>query len=366
MTVVVFKNKGEIDPRAFTSFGISAKDTDNPIGYFGTGLKYAVAVLLREGCGITVLSGERRMEFSAEPDTFRGKEFQFIHMTIDGGEPRELGFTTELGKNWELWAAYRELACNCMDEGGEAFVLNSGDILAMPSETLVIVSGSKFLEVHAARHTILLQSQALLRSRQVEVELHPLSQENSNAVFYRGVRVHVSHKPCLYTYNVLGGVSLTEDRTLASEFALREVLDRAYLQLEDERVLEKVLLADSNHYEQDLDCHGWSTQPSEAFLRVVGRLVADKFTSINATAVRVWKEKTSSGMNPTPVELTRVQESAISKATHFCESIGFPVRQYKLTICSRWALARWAWRTRGRYLLRSACCTKASSNWHPR
>jgi len=43
--MIVFENQGEIDLIAFTPFGVNTKETDSPIGFFGTGLKYATAVL---------------------------------------------------------------------------------------------------------------------------------------------------------------------------------------------------------------------------------------------------------------------------------------------------------------------------------
>ena len=47
--MIVFENPGEIDIRSISTFGVSVKEGDNPIGFFGTGLKYAIVVLLRTG-----------------------------------------------------------------------------------------------------------------------------------------------------------------------------------------------------------------------------------------------------------------------------------------------------------------------------
>jgi hypothetical protein len=47
--IVVFENPGEIDAAAIRTFGVSVKEGENPIGFFGTGLKYAIAILLRTG-----------------------------------------------------------------------------------------------------------------------------------------------------------------------------------------------------------------------------------------------------------------------------------------------------------------------------
>lgn len=113
---VVFRNRGLIDTRAITTFGISAKDPSNanPIGYFGTDLKYAIAVLLRRQIPITIMSGLEVLRFEVRSDVVRSKPFEMVCMN---GNP--IGFTTDLGKNWELWQAFRELYSNCIDEFGK-------------------------------------------------------------------------------------------------------------------------------------------------------------------------------------------------------------------------------------------------------
>ena len=122
--MIIHEPLGLIDLRAFTTFGINAKpNTNSPIGYFGPGLKYAIAVLVREGLKVTVWIGTEPHEFYCEPSNFRGKDFSLIRMRRQRGVTRkwmatDLPFTTELGKNWKLWMALRELHSNTLDENG--------------------------------------------------------------------------------------------------------------------------------------------------------------------------------------------------------------------------------------------------------
>jgi hypothetical protein len=54
----IYSNPGALDLRALTIMGMNAKpNTDSPIGYFGTGLKYAVAIALRHGLTLTIWDG---------------------------------------------------------------------------------------------------------------------------------------------------------------------------------------------------------------------------------------------------------------------------------------------------------------------
>ena len=52
---VYFANAGLIDLDVIRIMGVSVKTKDNPIGYFGTGLKFALSTLLRSGHKVTLL-----------------------------------------------------------------------------------------------------------------------------------------------------------------------------------------------------------------------------------------------------------------------------------------------------------------------
>ena len=73
-SAICFSNPGTIDHRAFTMLGLSAKEGDKSkkIGFFGTGFKYALAVLLRENHYVQIVSGEDTYTFSIADEDFRG------------------------------------------------------------------------------------------------------------------------------------------------------------------------------------------------------------------------------------------------------------------------------------------------------
>ena len=108
-----FENQGELDPRALTLLGASSKSDGNSIGFFGSGFKYAIACLLRNGIAISVYSGERRIEIGTVATTFGGADIDIV--TVDG---IETSLTTRTGPKWEIRDAIREIWSNCLDEGG--------------------------------------------------------------------------------------------------------------------------------------------------------------------------------------------------------------------------------------------------------
>ncbi len=105
-------NQVEIEPNAFHLIGACTKrDDSSKIGYFGSGLKYAIAVLLREGVSFGVYSGKKKIAIEDHPDKLRGQEFNVIH--IDG---QKTSMTTSMGPKWKPWQAIREIYCNALDE----------------------------------------------------------------------------------------------------------------------------------------------------------------------------------------------------------------------------------------------------------
>lgn len=327
--MIVFRNKGEIDLRAFSNFGVNAKDSDTAIGYFGTGLKYAVAVLLREGCEVRCFSGISSINFYLQKDTFRGKEFDFCIRQTEGCAPFELGYTTELGKNWTVKDAYRELASNCMDEGGDVYEVGDDEHPEGESNyTYIIIDGCAFSKAHADKHEIFLESAPLFVTSCMGIH-NPVGAKNAG--FYKGVRAIRLHKECLFTYNVFNGVTLTEDRTASSEWDYRAAVVRGLLsEVEDRHVLRTVLVAPKEAFEHDLDFHGWGIRPSPAFLETVEELISDRLVIVNGTAVKVWRETTQKEIEPAQIKLTALQKRMLQKAVVFCKTLGYDVAQYKI------------------------------------
>ncbi|SPA24547.1 hypothetical protein CBM2637_A140083 [Cupriavidus taiwanensis] len=318
--MIVFENPGEIDVVSISTFGVSVKEGETPIGFFGTGLKYAIAVLLRSGHEITVFSGRQVVEFGLSQEVVRGKSFQFVTMAVGTDQAQPIGFTTELGKQWELWMAYREIACNCKDEQGTASrAVNWPQPEA--GKTKIIVKGDAFESVFAESHFYILEDAPYATIGTVEVR-----KRAGHSFFYRGVRVHQFQRAGLFTYNDNAQLELTEDRTVKEQYQPAYRIARALLQANDESLLREVLTADSKTLEGSLDFHGWGVAPSDAFLRVVGDCVSDRMTKVNPTAFKVWSEATSKPFTPREIELTAVQSRSMERALDFCGRIGFQIR----------------------------------------
>lgn len=317
---LLFQNAGEIDFRAVSTFGCNVKVSSNPIGHFGTGLKYAIAILLRTGHEITIMSGLDVRKITARKEMIRDKEFELVY-----ADDTPLGFTTELGKGWELWMAYRELFCNCIDEQDSVVCVTDGE-KTVAGVTKILVAGQDLLEVHRRSSEFILSGTPAVRLGSVEVYNRP-----SEFYFYKGIRVHKFPKPCLLTYNETQYVELTEDRIVKDQGMVPYHVAQALLQLTDRHMLERVLTASDAAMEHYFDFWWDSCDASNEFYEVVARAQQDNLQTLNRTAFRMWREKRGGILSPKEVTLTAIQSKSLERALDFCERAGFSVRgSYKL------------------------------------
>lgn len=332
--MIVLKNKGLIDLQVLSTFGVSVKESDSPIGYFGTGLKYALAVLMREKQQVEIWLADHKYAIGIEKLTIRGTDKNgIVLIDCETNEVTKLGFTDELGKNWGVRHAYRELACNCMDEKGEIFDITAANYLNQVNfaddETNIIVSGSQFLEAYRNRGEIILadEKHSDLDYR-VEVRDRP-----SQNVYYRGVDVLELNKPCLFNYNFKNSIELTEDRTIKNTGYVSVYVAAAWCESKDKEMIRKVVMADENSFENTLDFDWYgTTSPSKEFVDVVGELLDSKASEINPSAVKVWQRITKKPLNPKKVKLTKVQQSMLDRALNFLLKNGYDIYEYEVSV----------------------------------
>ena len=288
--MVVFQNKGLIDLKAITTFGVCVKPkTKNPIGYFGTGLKYAIAVLLRENQTVTLWYGTKKIKFTTKKRKIRGRPFRMVQMN---GE--DLPFTTELGKNWELWMAYRELAANAMDEP-ETVIAHEGIRDTGAGRTTFIVEGDAIEDIHECHHEIFLATRP--RYAFDTVELHD-GVGVGKFLYYRGIKVHELPKQAMFNYNILSKVKLTEDRTIPNIYAVYHAIARAILKCDNAGLIRMMLEANQRWWESTIDYNLWDAEPGKTFNQIVAQYYHTGI-SYNRSAKALYDEHTP--QNPPPV-----------------------------------------------------------------
>lgn len=327
---VLFCTPGTLPIRAVTTMGVSVKETDDPIGYFGTGLKYAIAVLLRCKHDVTIFTDGERFDFRTVTEKIRGKKFEVV--CVDGSKSgtRELGFTTELGKNWQLWQAYRELYSNTLDENGvvQKQRIDLSAISPARNETMIAVQGSGFEKVHDEREHYFLETEPVVHG-----DLCEAHRGAGSGLYYRRIRVADNYRPALYNYNLLSYAELTEDRTLKYSFRGQWAVCSLIMSSEDEEFVEEVLTAPRGSFEESLNFAETNYDASKTFLDVVGRLRANSDERLNKTAAEVHRKARERYVLPREsCELTAVEQKQLDKAIAACTELGCNMDAYGLVV----------------------------------
>lgn len=319
---VVFRNRGLIDLTAVRTLGVSVKE-EGAIGYFGTGLKFAIATVLRNGGSIIIWRGHDRHELGVASASVRGKDFDVV--TMDGAE---LGFTTQLGRDWEPWMAFRELACNATDEGGRYYLAqephSGGD-----DETVIEVIGGGMADAYYDRHDIILEAEPLVANSQIEIHAGP-----STHIYYRNVRVGQMVRPTSFRYNILRKIDLTEDRTFKYQFEVAAALANGLLETDDANILHSALTCGSDYYEHFLNFAD-NGRASPAFLRVAGDLRGNlnSLNCANKSAMDLARTRSLSMLGPQQsLTLSPVEAQRFERATSFLAGAGYDLDAYPVVV----------------------------------
>lgn len=298
--IVMFGNQGKIDPRVWSTFGLSVKESDSPIGQFGTGLKYAIAVLLRNGRSISIKAGDKMYAFAVEASDIRGQEF--MQITCNG---QPMPFTTNLGKNWSLQDCYREIASNCMDESG---------IIGLEMETTI------YAELGDIKHSeVFLDTDG--RRLLAKNSLCEIYAGESPSVYYRGIKAYaLPGRGARYTINLFDA-GITEDRTLKYfAYDVARAVTNAVMGSNDRSFIVDFLTQTKEFIESGLTVIDSSFLPSDECLDVFRQYRKEDVWTHPAIMRRCMEQCGKSAIKTRPA--SRIEGMAISKASDFCERIG--------------------------------------------
>lgn len=332
MRSIIFRTPGLASIEALTTLGVSVKESENPIGFFGTGFKFALAWCLRNNHTVSIhWSTKHFAHFGAVYKKIRDREVSIIHFSLDGGEPQALGFTTALGPTWEAWQAYREIHSNTLDEGGE--ILEHRDA-ALPwtgraQETIIRVSGDAFAAAYDKREKYFLQKATLLEQAGTNVEIH---RGSTDAMFFRGVRVGSLPGPLAtseLTWNVVSSLALTEDRTLKEAYYWGYYVRSSFQYIKDPQIIRKVCCASPGTFEYGCSFEHVTNieSPMAKFLLAnVGSTALSPKAAVRALEL----QEQHYTENPRPFVLPARQKIMLERAVAFLKKARYPVDRYPI------------------------------------
>lgn len=350
MSKLGFWTRSILDEEFLFTMGMSVKEKSNPIGYFGTGLKYAVAVILRLGGTITICTPETKYHFGVEQRTVRGKSFGVIicrkeYRYAEGNDfpTQQMPMTTDYGKDWRPWMALRELYSNTIDEGGCVYdftrdpKLRDDPLLQEPG-TLIEVDCGDVYDAWRSRHDIWLLDKSnrapVYESDALEVYLRP-----SNALFYQGIRVSQDGFKSALTYNIKRHINLTEDRTYSSwsfqwdfsgdimKINVRDVARKILEATTNETVVESEFNLALLHNEDYA-----STAMQEEALRVY-RLDPNQLGQTAREAMVKYQRHHSFDELYREVQLSDEEKAFANTANTMLSDYGFPLDKYRIRFC---------------------------------
>lgn len=261
------------DLNSLCIIGLSAKVGANPIGRFGTGLKYALAVLLREGQRVIFHLHDKgeAWEVVALPIEFRGQEaqqlaLQYTHENEEEGVTTiRLPFTLNYAQNWTVQMAYRELESNTRDEGG--FTDQVIAMHEMPEGLTIEVQGQTYYDVAKYEADDIFLPRFL--KPLAETAWVDVYERDTDSRYYRGIRAGAfgGDRSCEFTFNMKTECRLSEEREVAAwdyDYHVAEFLSK---QCEDVDLIRRILeSADEGSYIEGLE---FASEPSDAFIQAV-------------------------------------------------------------------------------------------------
>lgn len=248
---ILIQNDGEIETNSFELIGASTKRSDSTkIGFFGSGLKYSIAYMMRKGIGFKVFSGSNEINFSTIKESLKGQEFERICIN---GNPTS--YTTTMGPTWkEDWFVLREIYCNALDENGCQIIKETEDINPSEGKTRIYIEMTDALkQVSGNWDTYFSEDRTPLFTSDSNIYTCFLGHEDNGinhqsimvypkteGVLYRkGIRVY-SNKRYLYDYGC-AGVNINEDRTAKNPNGLHYGLFGLVATLSNEEYVKSVL-----------------------------------------------------------------------------------------------------------------------------
>lgn len=253
MKYLKISNYGEIEVEALTLVGASTKrDDQSKIGMFGSGNKYALAYLMRNGYDVLFYSDQQSINVNTVPATLRDCSFNVI--TINGDKT---SITTEMGPQWTLWMAIREFYANAVDEKLISFEIVD-HIMTTKGGTDI------FIEVKDELHQFMdnINDYIAITKEVVfqDVDQNKILKKHSDlaCIYRKGMRCYDTREHSVYDYD-FPKININESRIVSSSWNITEKLTSLLFKCSDPVVIRNILEASTNknYLEYKIDNHSW-------------------------------------------------------------------------------------------------------------
>lgn len=267
------QSQGEIETEAFTLIGASSKRNDtSKIGYFGSGLKYSISALLRNGIEFKVFQGQKEIKFETVDKSFRDEIYKAI--SVNG---QETSMTTTMGgQDWDLpFAPIREIYSNALDEDEDALLKKVFDVNGEVGSTTIFIEMNDnvkhFYENFDAYFCN--KNPNVLHSNEF-ISIYPTVENDGLRYFRKGILCHHDDKEkSIFNYNS-PSFEINESRVLNSHFNARSFVAKGLKLCNNKGVIKTVIETlkggNSGYLEHKLDW-SWYQKFSDEWLEVCSK-----------------------------------------------------------------------------------------------
>lgn len=254
MQYILIENRGEIDPNALSLMGASSKREDSSkLGYFGSGNKYAMALLLRYNIPFKIYSGNNEIVIGTKDVPFRDKEFKQI--TING---ESTSLTTEMGPGWEPWMILREYVQNSRDEDASNIVTHTEIVEPKEGYTRFYIGHTPEIEEVIKdwdRYFTFDRIDAIMENTDGKIFPNIGYKDQGLYLFKRGIRCYTGATVALYQYD-MREFSLNESRVIENVYTASGIVSSYLCNYATPEIARNILrnaFGDKGYYEKDLD-----------------------------------------------------------------------------------------------------------------
>lgn len=220
---------------------------ESKIGQFASGLKYAMALMLRNGVDFqvtTVDSGPQSIfglkEYTIE-DGLTSKSKSMIGISESDNSKSLMhctGFSTQLGINWEPWMILRELYSNVKDEGGY-YTLVAPEIDYGTIMKLNFDESSPFYEIWRNKHLYINEDKPLFEVSSI-LDAYK-NDEKYLKIFKQGVLVYEDREVYSeYAWGIHFG-EIDERRILNNVSHVKSVIASQIAKSKNKKFLEEIV-----------------------------------------------------------------------------------------------------------------------------
>lgn len=213
------QSKGEIEIEAFTLIGASSKRNDKTkIGYFGSGLKYSIASMLRNNIDFKIFRGENEINFSVVEKSFRNDVYQAI--CVNGIETSMT--TTMGGSDWDIpFAPFREIYSNALDEDENVVLNKVSNIFGENGSTTIYIECTEAVsDFYNNFHEYFCDKNPNVLSVTTYGTIYPETTSGKLKLFRKGILCYDNEQKSVFSYNS-HYFDINESRVLKGEYSAK-------------------------------------------------------------------------------------------------------------------------------------------------